>query len=185
MVALPAGIAVDQCVDVVGVGGARAEPLGPVDPHHIAVADRGGGHAGQIGAHVGLGQPVGEQHLAPGHLGQPLLALGLAGRLHQIHPRVAGAVDIAAAHGGAAAAQFLDHDHGGGDVPTRPAVLLGDGDAEQPQIGQFVQHTPVELVLAVPLADQLPGHLRLDEAPNGLPQQGVVLGFGGVVHGGF
>ena len=182
VIAIAGGVRVDQGVYVVGVGGARAEPLGPVDPHHVAIAYRGGGNAGQIGAHVGLGQPVGEQHLPSGHLGQPRLALVFAGRLYQVHARVAGTVDVAAAQGGAAAAQLLNHDHGGGDVPARPAVVLGDGDSEQSEVGQFVEHAPVDLVGAVPLPGQLPGHLRLDEATDGLPQQPVVLGFLGVVH---
>ena len=56
-----------------------------------------------------------------------------------------------------AARELLEHEHVGEEVGSGSAVLLGDADAHQPELGELGEDVAGEVVLAVPL-----GRVRLD-----------------------
>ena len=59
-------------------------------------------------------------------------------------------------------------------VPARAAVLLGHGQAEEPDLAELADDRPVDLLGPVPVAHV--GHdLTVDEVPRQLTQGGLLI----------
>jgi hypothetical protein len=109
------------------------EGLGAVDDPFVAVFDRGGVHAGDVRAVVGLGESAGREHLGLGHLGQPGLLLGLAA---VVQDQLGGkdGKGHGAADGGIPAAEFLDDQDVFQTAQALAGVFFGKVDPEESQI---------------------------------------------------
>jgi hypothetical protein len=55
------------------------------------------------------------------------------------------------ADAGVSARELLDHEHVREEVGPRAAVLLGEADAHQAELGELAEDVAWEMVLAVPL----------------------------------
>ena len=110
-----------------------------------------------VGSRLGLGQREGADQLAARqrrHEARPLL-LGPEAEQRQGHgARVHGDRD---ADTRVAARELLDHEHVREEVGPGAAVLLGEADAHQPELGELREDVAREVVLAIPL-----GRVRLD-----------------------
>ena len=81
------------------------------------------------------------------------------------------------------AARQLLHDHRvGGEVESHPAVLLGDGHAEQPELLHLLHDRLGELVLVVVLLGDR-DDLLVDELPHHLGDRALLVGLLGVRRG--
>ena len=143
--------------------GVRDEHLGAVQDVLLAVLHGGRAYALHVAAGVRLGEAEAAAHLARCQARkEPLLLLLRAARGHNVRENVVGADDSADAH--PALAQFLEYHGEGGVVQPHPAVLLGDGDAEQPHFAHRRHKlVRVDVLVVVPVRD------RLDLAPDEVP----------------
>ncbi len=116
----------DEHLDEVGGPGVAAPALVAGDHPLVAVEDRAGGHPGEVGAGVGLGQGDGADPLAPGAAAQQLRAPGGVG--HRRPQALRAGQDAGAAHPGAG--QLLGDRAVLEDAEAHPAVLRGHGDPE-------------------------------------------------------
>ena len=111
----------------------------------------------RVGARLGLGQRERADQLAARERRHEAGAL-LVGAEGEDRER-----DGARVHGhrhpdaGVGARELLEHEDVREEVGARPAVLLGDADAHQPELGELAEELFREVVLAVPL-----GRVRLD-----------------------
>ena len=144
------------------------------DPHllavelPVAVVELLGGRldALDVRADLGLRQREGGAELAGGHPREELLLLLVGAELHQQVGADEVGVDDARDRD-PAARELLDDHRVGREVEPHPAVLLGDRDAEQPELLHLLDHGVGELVLVVVLlgdredlvVDELAHHL--------------------------
>ncbi len=144
------GVGLDEHEDESG-----AQAVG--DPHLLAVDDVGvavlaGGRLDRldVGAQLRLGEREGGAQVAGRHLGQVLLLLLLGAELHQ----QVGADEVGVDDPGdrdPAARELLDDHRVGRQVQPHPAVLLGDGGAEQAELLHLLDDRLRERVLVVVL----------------------------------
>ncbi len=71
---------------------------------------------------------------------------------------------------------MFDHRHGGDDVPSCAAILLGDRETADAELGQAAEDRHREAPLAVPLSHRRARHLALDEATDRLTKELQALG---------
>ena len=133
----------------VGVAAVGDENLAAVEHPLVAVEDSGGLLTGGVGTGVGLGEAEGADPLAAGELGQVLHLLLLGAGLKDGGGAEAGVGGEDDARGGADAAELLDghavHDVGAAGT----AVLRGDGDAHQADLGHLLNGLHGETLLLV------------------------------------
>ena len=144
------------------------------DAVHLALAGRAGAQAGEVRAHVRLGEDRGRQHAARGDRLEParLLRLGAIGEDHLAGDLGAGAER---ADPDIAPAELLgDHAHGG-LAHAEPAPFLGHGEAEDAHRRQLVDHLHGDQpVLHVPAVGE-GGDLLVDEAAELIAHQRIRL----------
>ena len=96
-------------------------------------------------------RPQAPSHSPVASFGQVLLLLGVVAE----DPDVAGAQAVVGGHGererAVVAGDLLDGDRDREGVHRRAAVLLGDQDAQHPQLAQLPDHLGRELLVVVPL----------------------------------
>ena len=78
--------------------------------------------------------------------------------------------------------QFLANQAQRNVVEARAAVMFGDADAEQIQLGHLVEDRPLKVLLLVPFFDVRPDFL-LRKLAHGLDQGFVVVGKMKIDHG--
>ena len=81
-------------------------------------------------------------------------------------------------HAGPALAEFLDHGGGGIDVLPLPAIVFGNGQADQAHGGEFAEEVPVPGVGAVPFPAFLARHLLRHPARQLAAQFRDMIGLG-------
>ena len=151
-------------------------PLSSQSPSSVSLGGRL--DALHVRAHLGLGEREGRPHLAGGHPRQEVLLLLVGAELHQ----QVGADEVGVDDPGDRdpAPRQLLHDHRvGGEVEPHPAVLLGDGHAEEPELLHLLDHGVREGVLVVVLL----GHgedLVVDELADHLGDGLLLVGLLGV-----
>src|SRR5690606_3835405 len=157
----------------VGPGAVGDERLAAVDDVSVALAHGAGGEAAGVGAGARLGQREAADVLPGGEARQPgaLLLLAAPGG-DGLGDQPQGDGDDAA-HRGVAAAQFLGHQAVGEVVAAGTAVLLVDGQAQEPQVAQLLDDAAVDLLGAVP-GGGVRDDLALHEVP-GQPADGALL----------
>jgi hypothetical protein len=84
-----------------------------------------------------------------------------------------------AAHGGVRAAQFLHADAVGDVVTAEAAVLLRDGQAEEPQLAELADDRGIDGLAAVPLSP-VRDYLLVEELAGSLLEPELVFGQGKV-----
>jgi hypothetical protein len=138
----------DQGEDEAGQEAVGDPHLLAVDHVRVAVLGRARLDRLDVGAQLGLGQREGRSQLARRHLREVLLLLLVRAELHQ----QVGADEVGVddpRDRDPAARELLD-DHGvGREVQPEPAVLLGDGHPEQPELAHLLDDRLRELVLVV------------------------------------
>ena len=132
-----------------GVAAVGDENLAAVEHPLVAVKDSGGLLAGGVGTGIGLGEAEGADPLAAGELGQVFHFLLLGAGLKDGGGAEAGVGGEDDAGGGADAAELLNghavHDVGAAGT----AVLRGDGDAHQADLGHLLNGLHGETLLLV------------------------------------
>lgn len=176
------GVRAGEEEDHVGPGAVGDEHLAAADDVRVPFAHGAGGQARGVRAGAGLGQAEAAEGLAGAQPGQPgaLLLIGAPGG-DGLGDQAEGDGDDAA-HGGVAAAQFLGDERVGEVVAAGAAVLLGDGEAEEAQVAEFLHDGPVDALGAVPVGG-VRGDLAVGERA-GEAARGFLLLAELQVHGG-
>ena len=172
---------------LVGGAGEQAEPVGldavgdvelrPVDHPLVAVADRAGLQAGDVGAGVGLGHRDRADHLAPDRRDEVALLQLLGAEAVQRRGRHVGLHGDRHAHAGGVAAPDLLGEHHREQVVRAPAAVRGVVlEAQEAEVAELREqlvrrHPPV----ALPPVD-VRVDLPLDERPHRLAERLVLLG---------
>ena len=131
---------------------ARVGDEGLLPVEHPLVAVEGGlrPQAAGVAAGVGLGQPEGGQRRPRAELGQPALLLGLgAEAVDGGRPQTDGGLQ-GDGQGLVDPGDLLDGDAQRGQVAATAAVLLGEGQPEQPQLAHLLDGVDREGVVPVP-----------------------------------
>ena len=135
----------------VRVSAVRGPGLRAVDDVVVAVADRAGAQGGRVGSGVRLGEAVGAQQLAPEHLRQPgALLVGAEAGQREAGQHVHGDADRDAGPDGGDLLQDLEIDL---VRLARPAVLLGEGQPEQPAVAEGAEDLAREGGVGLRLGD--------------------------------
>ena len=165
-----AGIGLREDERVVGDGRVRDPVLLAVEDVAVALAARGRPHRGDVGARGRLGQAEAGELLAAG-LRHEVALLLLLRAVAQQRERVQPDVDRdQRPEGRLAALDLLAGERLGDEVEPGAAVLLGDDDPEQAQLGHALDHRHVELVVDVVL-DRVRQHALVHELPDGVLDQ--------------
>ena len=147
----------------------------PLRTQSVAVAARGGREARRVAPAPRLGERPRREPLAARGLRQILLLL----RLGAERQDVAGAEAVVRRDGererAVDARDLFDADRVARRVHSRAAVLLGDADAEQAELGELRDELLREALFLVPFP-RVRCDLAAREIAHGLAQEGVVLG---------
>ena len=144
-----------------------------VEDPGIAVAARGGAHAGGIGSEIGLGQAEASDGLAALQGGEPLLLLLLAAVGEDgVHDERALHGDEAA-HAGIDALEFL-HDEAVLGIAHAGAAVAFEVGAEEAEVGHFRYDLGGKAPVAEAIADQRQNAF-LGEPPRGLPHHQLLF----------
>ena len=172
-----AGVGLDQGGDHRGVRPVGQPHLLPVEHVAVAVADGPGLDRRDVGAGLGLGHGERAAHLAGGHPRQQArLLLGGAVLGDQVRHDEVGVDDAGDRH--PASGQLLHHQRVGEQRFAEPAVLLVDGEAEQPHLAHAVEDVGGVLVgVLQPL--RVRDDLLVGELPNGLQDRLLHIGQAG------
>ena len=160
---------------VVGDRCVRDPVLRAVEDIDVALAPGGPLHGGDVGARGRLGQPEAGQLLAARLRREPALLL-LLGPVAEERERVEPDVDgDQRAERGLAALDLLADERLGDEVEAGAAVLLGNDDSEQPQLGHALDHADVEVVVDVVL-DRVRQHALVHEVANRVLDEALLVG---------
>ena len=133
-----------------------------------------------VGPGVGLGQPEAPERGAVGDPRQPLLLLLLGAEAqHRLAEEPVGDRHDAAQRG-VGAAELLHAEHVGEVVAAEAAVLLRDGEPEEPDLGHLGDDVEVDGLVAVPLR-AVRDRLAVEEVA-GQVAEGLLLLVEGQVH---
>ena len=172
----PSWVVLHGADEEVGADAVGDEGLGSVD--EVAAVDplRGGGDAGDIGAGSRLGDAEGADLLAGDPRDQPalLLLVGAEVEDRRHRDRNVGVEPGGDAAGAAGAGQLLDPDRVVQVGAALAAVLLGELEAEETELGAAPVELTGEFPRLLPLVD-VRRDLLADEAADGLPQLLVLL----------
>ena len=143
------------------------------DHQLIAVTDRLGLDALQVGSGTRLGHRDGADHLAGNHLRQPFLLLLLSAVLEDVG-RDDLRMQVIAAAGGVGVGQFL-HEHGAVEkIGPQAAVFLRHRTAKESLLAGLQPGLAADLAVLLPLV-VVGGDLLVDEALDGVPEHAVLL----------
>ena len=141
----------NEGVDIVRPFRTGAPPLCAIDDNLVAIKFCAGLNTWKITADIGLRQAITEEHLATCYLWEQVFFLLQRAVLRDVGPAVKGSVDVRPGHSRPTLAELINDGSRGYEILACSAILLRDGEADQPHVCDFLEERPVPGVVLIPL----------------------------------